>query len=245
MILPSAKDAKHKAWLYRLLSTIYDDSFLAENLYFKGGTSAAMRNLLDRFSIDLDFDFVGEKKDLLKSGKTLEKVFKDLGLEIKDSSKATLQYFLKYPASQNERNTLKIDTTFPPIKTNKYEPARLQEIDRIAYCQTIETMFANKLVTLIERFERTNSIAGRDLYDIHYFFLNGFGYNEKVIQERRKKDAKTFFKELIKFIKNNINQTIIDQDLNTLLPQEKFSQIRKVIKQETIIFLEDEIKRIS
>jgi len=106
-------------------------------------------------------------------------------------------------------------------------------------------MFANKLVALIERFERTNSIAGRDLYDIHYFFLNSFGYNEKVIQERRKKDAKTFFKKLIRFIKDNINQTIIDQDLNTLLSQEKFSQIRKIIKQETIVFLEDEIKRNS
>jgi hypothetical protein len=244
MILPSAKDAKHKAWLFRLLSAICDDSFLAENLYFKGGTSAAMRNLLDRFSVDLDFDFVGKKDELPKARKKLEKMFKELGLEIKDSSKNTVQYFLKYPASSGERNTLKIDATFPPPKANEYEPVRLIEIGRIAYCQTIETMFANKLVALIERFEKNKSIAGRDLYDVHYFFLNGFGYGEKIILERRKKKPKIFFKELVKFIKNHINQTIIDQDLNTLLPPKKFSQMRKTIQQETIVFLEDEIKRI-
>ena len=41
-------------------------------------------------------------------------------------------------------------------------------------CQTIETMFANKLVSVLDRFEKHHSIAGRDLYDIHQFFLQGF-----------------------------------------------------------------------
>ena len=57
----------------------------------------------------------------------------------------------------------------PPPKSNVYETVRLVEIDRIATCQTIETMFANKLVALIERREKTGSIAGRDLYDVHHF----------------------------------------------------------------------------
>ena len=245
MILPNPKDAKHKAWLYRLLSSIYDDSLLADKLYFKGGTCAAMRNWLDRFSVDLDFDFVGGEKDLPESRKKIERVFEKLGLEIKDSSKNTLQYFLKYPASSKERNTIKIDTTFPPPKSNQYEPARFNEIDRIIYCQTIETMFANKLVALIERFERTGSIAGRDLYDIHYFFMNGFGYKKEVIEERRKKNSKEFLMELVEFIEKNITQKIIDQDLNTLLPPENFKKIRKTLKQETLMFLKDELTRIS
>ncbi len=69
MILPDRKDAIHRAWLFRTLSAIYDDVFLTNVLYFKGGTSAAMRGLLDRFSVDLDFDFVGDDKDLLKQEK--------------------------------------------------------------------------------------------------------------------------------------------------------------------------------
>ena len=247
MILPNPKDAIHKAWLYRLLSAIYDNSILASSLYFKGGTCAAMREFLDRFSIDLDFDYIVEKKDLSKIKSNLEIIFSDLGLIIKDSSKNVPQYFLKYPATkESKRNTVKIDVTMPSLKSNQYEPVRLLDIDRIVFCQTIETMFANKLVALIDRWEKNNSIAGRDLYDIHYFFLSGHRYNKDVIIERRKnKDLKFFFQELINFIQKEITETIINQDINMLLPPQKFQKIRKILKQETLMFLNDEIKRLS
>jgi len=245
MILPNPKNAKHKAWLYRLLSAIYDDSFLAGALYFKGGTCAAMRGFLDRFSVDLDFDYVKPPKDLEKTQKRLETIFKNLGLGIKDKSQKVPQYFLKYPAKANERNTLKVDVAMPPQKFNQYEPARLTEIDRIVRCQTIGTMFANKLVALIERWERNNSIAGRDLYDAHYFFINGFRYDEKIIIERRRQTLPTFLKQLIKFVEKEITQTVIDQDINALLPPDKFQKIRKVLKPEVLMFLNDELKRLT
>ena len=173
MILPNPKDAVHKAWLYRLLAELYDDPLIANSLYFKGGTCAAMLGWLDRFSVDLDFDYVGSKKDLERARKNMEKIFSGLGLEIKDKSRKVPQYFLKYPAPEGGRNTIKIDVTFPPPKANVYAAQRLAEIDRIARCQTIETMFANKLVALIDRWEKKESIAGRDLYDIYHFFLQG------------------------------------------------------------------------
>ena len=75
MILPNKKDAIHKAWLYRLLSAIYDNKALAQYLYFKGGTCAAMLGWLDRFSIDLDFDCKAKGKDMLQLRKELESVF--------------------------------------------------------------------------------------------------------------------------------------------------------------------------
>jgi len=186
MILPNKKDAIHKAWLYRLLSAIYDNKTLDQHFYFKGGTCAAMLGWLDRFSIDLDFDCKAKGKDMLRLRKELELVFKNLGLEIKDKSKNTAQYFLRYPAQENERNTIKIDVTSPPPKSNQYHQFRLDDIDRIVQCQTQETMFANKLVALIDRFEKHEAIAGRDLYDIHYFFTRGFSYNSEVIIERIK-----------------------------------------------------------
>ena len=186
MILPNKKDAIHKAWLYRLLSAIYDNKTLAQHFYFKGGTCAAMLGWLDRFSIDLDFDCKAKGKDMLRLRKELELVFKNLGLEIKDKNKNTAQYFLRYPAQENERNTIKIDVTSPPPKSNQYHQFRLDDIDRIVQCQTQETMFANKLVALIDRFEKHEAIAGRDLYDIHYFFTRGFSYNSEVIIERIK-----------------------------------------------------------
>jgi len=42
MILPNKNDAIHKAWLYRVVEAIADDRFLAQTLYFKGGTCASM-----------------------------------------------------------------------------------------------------------------------------------------------------------------------------------------------------------
>lgn len=245
MILPNPKEAIHKAWLYRLLSSICDNQILASSLYFKGGTCAAMLGWLDRFSVDLDFDYVAGKEDLKNINQELELIFKKLGLKVKDKSRTIPQYFLSYPAKAGARNTIKIDTTWPPPKANIYEAKRLVDIDRIANCQTVETMFANKLVALIDRWEKNNSIAGRDLYDIHYFFMSGFRYNEEVIIERRKSDLISFFEELVIFIEEKVNQTIINQDINFLLPPDKFKKIRGVLRQETLMFLNDEIKRLK
>lgn len=245
MILPNPKDAIHKAWLYRLLSEIYDRQELAKNFYFKGGTCAAMLGWLDRFSIDLDFDYVGSKEGMDAARRVFETVFAGLGLEIKDTSKQTLQYFLRYPVAKNARNTIKIDTTFPPPKSNTYKSYHLPDIDRIVPCQTKETMFANKLVALIERYEKREAIAGRDLYDIHHFFLQSFRYNSAVILERRKiKKLAEFFQDIVEFIEKHITQKIIDQDLNTLLAPDQFRRIRAHLKRETVMFLRDEIERI-
>ena len=45
-------------------------------------------------------------------------------------------------------------------------------------------MMANKLVAVIDRYAHREAIAGRDLYDIHHFFMKGYRYNEDVICER-------------------------------------------------------------
>jgi predicted nucleotidyltransferase component of viral defense system len=251
MILPNPKDAVHKAWMYRLLTAISDDDELSRALAFKGGTCAAMLGWLDRFSIDLDFDLFGEDpvKDIRRR---LEAIFLDLGLEIKDHSTKVPQYFLRYPVQNSrQRSTLKIDITFPPPKSNQYAPHRLVEIDRIITCQTKETMFANKLVAFLERFEKHGSIAARDLYDINHFFLSGFSYDSAVILERRTAAAgnpgytiKGFLVELERFIQNEVTQKVLDQDLNPLLTKEKFQAVRKTLKQEALMFVRAEINRV-
>lgn len=245
MLLAKPKDALHRAWLLRLLAEIYDDAYLSEKLMFKGGTCAALRGQLNRFSVDLDFDCSAKKTELAKVRKKMEAVFGKLGLEIKDKSKNVPQYFLRYEAQARQRNTIKIDVTMPPVKANEYEKVRIGEIDRIVTCQTIETMFANKLVALIERYEKNKSIAGRDLYDIHYFFLQGFRYSSKVIKERRKKTVKFFLKQLIAFVEKYVTETVINQDLNMLLGPEQFQKIRKTLKRETLMFLKNELQNIT
>ena len=242
MIVPRREDAYHKAQLFRLLVGIIDNEDISSQLCFKGGTCAAMLGFLDRFSVDLDFDLrEGADRALLRP--KLHQVFDSLGLKLKDESQTTLQFLLRYEARTHERNTIKLDILDESFKSNICKAQYLPEIDRFMNCQTIETMFANKMVSLIDRYEKNESIAGRDVYDIHHFFMRGYSYRSEVIKERRGAEVGDFLKELIEFIERKVTQTIINQDLNTILPKEKFSQIRKVIKNETLTFLRDESKR--
>lgn len=245
MNLPNPKDAIHKAWLYRLLSHLADNAELMQVLYFKGGTCASMLGYLDRFSVDLDFD---AKKlsfsEMQVVRNKLETVILNLGLEVKQQSKAGIQYICKYEAAGRSRNTIKLEVNFPAPESNLYTSAYFPDIDRSLPIQTKETMFANKLVAVLDRWEKHQSIAGRDVYDIHHFFLQGYRYHAPVIQERWKKDVKIFFEELIGFIQTHINQTVLQQDLNFLLPHQQFRQIMPTLKQETLMFLKDELKRL-
>ena len=238
MLLPKPSDAVHKAWMYTLLTEIADDVFLSSVLRFKGGTCASMLGWLDRFSVDLDFDLIDETK-VHEVQVALETIFKEIGLEIKDRSQKVPQYFLKYPSHNKERNTLKLDVTFPPEKFNDYEPVRFKEIDRILLCQTAPSMFSNKLIALKERFEKNGAIAGRDLFDVHTFFMNGIRFKPEIIEDRRKTSVATYLKELETFIAEKVTQTVIDQDLNTLLSADGFQKIRKVIKPQVLTFLRE------
>ena len=243
MIIPRREDAYHKMQLYRLLTAIIDAEKIATQLCFKGGTCAATLGFLDRFSVDLDFCLLG-KADKKSLRLYFHQLFAGLNLAIKDESKTTLQFFLRYEAEPNQRNTIKLDILDQGCKANVCEPQYLPEIDRFMNCQTIETMFAIKLVAIMERFEKNGGIAGRDLYDIHHFFMKGYKYEPAVIRERRGIGVNKYLEQLIGFIKKHITQTIISQDLNTILPPDKFGKIRKGLKNETLMLLQDEFKRL-
>lgn len=243
MTLTNKEKIRHKNQLYRLLSEILDDEYLSHNLYFKGGTCANMLGFLDRFSVDLDFD-TSSDIDENKARKRLHDIFKNLGLKIDDQSQNALQFFLKYKAPQGERNNIKLEAVGERFKANDYDSFYIPSIERTAICQTIETMFANKLVAPVDRYENSDkkNIAGRDIYDIHHFFEKEFDYKKQVIEERRKGRAKEYFKELIDFIESKVTQKEIDQDLNVLLENKKFQKVRKHLKKETLRYLKSEIK---
>ena len=244
MIIVRPADAIHKAYLLRTLTEIVDNAVLSSCLFFKGGTCASMMGILDRFSVDLDFDQkIGADENELRE--EFHKIFDRLGFTLQQESQKTLEFFLKYPNSPNERNTLKIDALNFIVKSNTYEPVFLPEINRTVNCQTKETIFANKLVAVKDRYDRNKSIAGRDIYDIHHFFLKKLSYSQEVIEERTEMKAKDCLIHLRHFIDKRVNQTLIDQDLNTLLPLENYQKIRKTLKTETLMFLNNEISQLS
>lgn len=238
MILIKQEDLLHKFQLLKLLTKIVDNPVLSYSIYFKGGTCAAMQGALDRFSVDLDFD-LGEGISTSKLRSRFASVFKKLDLTIENNNEKTLFYILKYHAPPNSRNTIKVSVYEEIIKANEYKPVFLPEIDRLVNCQTIETMFANKLVAPVDRYNKHQKIAGRDIYDIHYFFSRGYKFKKEIIEERMKIDVESYIKMLIDFIEKEITETILTQDLSTLLPNDRFQKIRKTLKSEVLIFLKN------
>jgi len=106
-------------------------------------------------------------------------------------------------------------------------------------------MFANKLVALMDRYKKTKTIAGRDLYDIHHFFINRYEYEDKIIKERTGKKTADYLRDLIKFIDKKINNKTIDEDLNFLLPINLFKKIRPILKSETMMLLKQETENLK
>ena len=203
MLLDNPRDSLHKAMLYRLLMVILDEKTLAEQLYFKGGTAAALLGWLDRFSIDLDFDGArGMDKQKIRT--IVQKVVASSGFSIKEQAKRELYFVLQYPAPKLARNTLKLSIIDHVVKANIYQPYFLADINRYAICQSKETMFANKLVAVTDRYQKYRTVAGRDIYDIHHFFTKGFGYNEAVITERTGLAADVYIRKLAKFIQEKV-----------------------------------------
>jgi len=236
MMLPKSEYSFHKAQMYRLLMELLDSPVVASAVYFKGGTAATMLGFLDRFSVNLDFDL---KKELDKQmiASELLKIFKKLDLTVKQKSRNSLFYVVKYEAPIKSRNTIKLSMVDHPLKANVYSLFKLTDIDRFAACQTKETMFANKLVAVTDRYKKHRAIAGRDIYDIHHFFTSGYSFIEDVIEERTGKKAPLYFKYLADFIDKKLTDRIISEDLSTLLPYEKFNKIRKILKKEVILFI--------
>lgn len=226
----------HKFQLLKLLSGIVDNPTLAANLHFKGGSCASLLGFLDRFSVDLDFD-LKPRVDKAKLDKEFKKVFKKLDFDLQRDGGETLFYVLKYEAPEGQRSTIRLSITDQFFSANAYRTVFLPEIDRLVSCQTIETMFAHKLVAATDRYKRYKTIAGRDIYDIHHFFSKGYRFNPKIIEERTGLKAGEYLKRLADFIKKKVTEKAISEDLNALLPYEKFKKIRRILKPETLIFL--------
>jgi len=236
MIVSNPQDALHRGQMYRLLIEIADDAILSKNLIFKGGTCAVLLGRLDRFSVDLDFDIM-KPSIAPKLETSFKKIFSRLGLTVKDESRRVLQYYLKYESPAGARNTLKLDAVNTVYQNDIYKPSFLADIQRYLTCQTIETQFAHKLVAVTDRYEKHHSIAGRDMYDIHYFFLNQYRFNKEAIIERTGLSVGEYISKLIDFIEKNVTETVINEDLNMLLPFAKFNVIRHSLKSEVLAML--------
>lgn len=161
--------------MFLILKDIFN-SKIWKYFAFKWWTACYFLYWLDRFSTDLDFDLT-EDKDIDENILNILKKY----WQVKKWNKLILSYW------ENDIN-IKIDINRNLWKNNKYEIVNFYGTD--IKIQDTSTIFANKLVALVER------TANRDIYDVYFMFQNMFDINEKVIIERTWKSSKELFKQI-------------------------------------------------
>ena len=98
------------------------------------------------------------------------------------------------------------------------------------------TLLTNKMVALSER----KQPVSRDLFDVYYLLNLNFPINEKLIEERTKRNKKEYLESLIEFIQEKYTPRNILQGLGEVLDQKQKIWVKKELISATI----KEIKKL-
>ena len=192
---------QHRLILFFILKDIFESN-ISKDLAFKWGTLCYFVYWLNRFSTDINLDMLTkweEEKIIETINNILRKYWKIKDFENK---KNTIFWLLNY---EKWKDNIKIEINKRIWKNNNYEIINFFWID--IWAQTKDTIFANKLVALLER----KKIANRDIYDVRFFLKNWWPCNKKLIQERTWKTFDEYITQVIEFLNNlGRNYKILD-----------------------------------
>ena len=159
--------------LIQILEALYGDDLLSERLCIKGGTAINKLYLgeTSRLSIDLDFNHLGRKDDVLRERREVREriieLLRRLDSYVIHSKHRYEQTTIKsrYDTITGTNQNIKIEIShierFPIIpKVERRIKTPDGQIDVITY--TIEELTATKLRALLERSK------GRDVYDLYF-----------------------------------------------------------------------------
>jgi len=166
--------AIHKNILFQILKDIYTETAIAPLLGFKGGTAAFIFHVLERFSVDLDFDLLDEAESE-RVFEYIEKTAAQYGT-IKESRRKrfSLLVVLSY---DNKSANIKIEVN-RRVFGSRYE---LKTYLGVAMQVMVrEDMFAHKLMAMHERIGKTS----RDVYDVWFFLKNHWPINKEIVEKR-------------------------------------------------------------
>ncbi|PJA47188.1 hypothetical protein CO172_02735 [Candidatus Uhrbacteria bacterium CG_4_9_14_3_um_filter_36_7] len=217
---------KHKNILLQILKDIFSNAFIAPYLGFKGGTAAHLFYGLNRDSFDLDFDLLEESKEQIIFEK-IQEIAKSYGKVI--DSKIKKFNLLNVISYDTKSQNIKIEVNRQNFGS-KFEVKTFLGISMLVMVQ--EDMFANKLMAMLERMNKTS----RDIYDVWYFLKNNWPINKEIIEKR----SCISFKEILQ---KCINQMEKFENSNLLIglgesltqPQKDWTCAK--LKSETIFLL--------
>lgn len=212
--------------MVEVIKAIYFDSLLGPILGFKGGTLLYILYGLSRFSVDLDFDLLDEKKENLVLPR-LKMILKDIGT-IKEltNKKYTLFSLLSYEVGQ--RN-LKIEISKRNLGS-KYEVANYLGVSIKAMKK--EDIFANKLLALTTRKRPVN----RDIFDTWFLLKKHWDVNWDLIERKSSLKKEDFVKKCIKTLEDWPLKHILD-GMGELLDESTKDWVKKNLIKDTIFLL--------
>lgn len=215
---------KHRQVMFEIITDLYRSS-LGSYLGFKGGTMAYFFYGLDRFSVDLDFDLLEEKKKAFVYSHLPEIVKKYGVIKEQTDKRYTLFYLLNY--EKNNRN-IKIEISKRKTAYVEYTISNFYWTD--VKISKIEDAMATKLLACTTR----NRLAYRDFYDAYFYLKKGIIPNEKIIKEESGKKLKDYLLSLIQFIQKNVSNRSILQGIGEFVNEKQKIWIKNHLKIELV-----------
>lgn len=202
------------------LSHLYQHKKSGE-IYFKGGTALRLLYGSSRFSEDLDFTSIYDKKMIEKIitdvEKSIQSELPELNISVLYSGTNGIRYRIKYKTLDFKfpfvirldiSSCIKITAHETTPIISKYPIVNFPIVVHLSQAE----IFVEKIRALLGRSK------GRDLYDAWYLFEKGVNLNQNLIEKKMKEVDKLYNKKmLLKKIKN-FSDKQLDQDLAQFLP---------------------------
>lgn len=190
-------------------------------LTFMGGTCLRFVYKIDRFSEDLDFEFVGnENIDYPDLAKFFEKELGNIGFSVDTRVKKTeniIIIFVKFSAllkeaglsdMENHKLKIKFEIDPNPPKAINYDSELISSYGRTfnVLANSLSTLFAQKILAIVFRpFQK-----GRDFYDLVWFLSQReIEPNYQLLQEKGIKIGDR--EELIDFLQKKASESDLKQ----------------------------------
>ncbi len=178
-----------------ILQILYGSKY-GQNFAFLGGTCLRFVYKIERFSEDLDFDFIGEKElDYEELAKYLEKKLSELGFVVDMKVKRTENIFVIFikflevmkkmglSNLNDQKLKIKFEVDPEPLKNIVYQSEKVSSFGKSfnIIANDLPTLFAQKLLALFLRPYQ----KGRDFYDLIWFLgQRNLEPNYKILQEK-------------------------------------------------------------
>ncbi|MDD4028654.1 MAG: nucleotidyl transferase AbiEii/AbiGii toxin family protein [Caldisericia bacterium] len=190
--------AKHRIAMTQLLLDLYKDSRIAPLLGFTGGTAAMMFYNLPRFSVDLDFDIMGDtSKRSISSELLFEHITKLLHRKYQVTDECmkfnTLFWLIRYELHFAQ---VKIEISTRNSTLNHYHPVLFYGVT--VYIMDAQDMIVYKMIAVMTR----SQLANRDLFDLHYFLQSPYATSIRysLLEDLTKTSPKEYLIGLLKKI---------------------------------------------